>query len=191
MKRKSLLVGLIGLALVSASTVAISNFAKAEQQTEELKDEYCYKTFLEIPEKTITKGTVTKNAKIIVTSPSGLTYESNKLTLEEIGQYTVTYRAMFDGFPEEETDTFYVYKPTYYSKKSTITYGANDKYFGGKQGLNISLKKDDVFEYGEIIDLNKYSSALAAVGVNIKGANGEIKDMNTILDRSDVDRSNR
>jgi hypothetical protein len=31
-------------------------------------------------------------------------------------------------------------------------------------------------------DLNKYSSALASVGVNIKDTNGDLKEMDTILD---------
>jgi TP901 family phage tail tape measure protein len=41
-------------------------------------------------------------------------------------------------------------------------------------------------ELGKTLDdgttLGKYSQALAAVGINIKQANGDVKDMNTILD---------
>jgi len=42
------------------------------------------------------------------------------------------------------------------------------------------LKLGDTLEDGT--DLNKYSEALAKVGVNIKTANGDLKDMDDILD---------
>ena len=42
------------------------------------------------------------------------------------------------------------------------------------------LKLGETLEDGT--DLNKYSKALATVGVNIKDQNGELKDMDTILD---------
>ena len=42
------------------------------------------------------------------------------------------------------------------------------------------LKLGETLEDGT--DLNKYSKALATAGVNIKDQNGELKDMNTILD---------
>jgi hypothetical protein len=35
-------------------------------------------------------------------------------------------------------------------------------------------------------DLNKYSAALLKVGVNIKDVNGNLKDMDTILDETMV-----
>jgi len=42
------------------------------------------------------------------------------------------------------------------------------------------LKLGETLEDGT--DFNKYSKALLAVGVNIKDANGDLKDMDTILD---------
>ena len=41
------------------------------------------------------------------------------------------------------------------------------------------LKLGETLEDG--VDLNKYSKALDVVGVNIKKANGDLKDMDTIL----------
>jgi TP901 family phage tail tape measure protein len=46
------------------------------------------------------------------------------------------------------------------------------------------LKLGDTLEDGT--DLNKYSEALATVGVSIKTANGELKDMDDILDEVGV-----
>ena len=43
-----------------------------------------------------------------------------------------------------------------------------------------SLKLGETLEDGT--DLNKYSAALLTVGVNIKKANGDLKDMDEILD---------
>lgn len=48
--------------------------------------------------------------------------------------------------------------------------------FARIQGLNLGETLDDG------TDLNKYSKALAAVGISIKDASGELKDMDTILD---------
>ena len=48
--------------------------------------------------------------------------------------------------------------------------------FSRLQGLKLGETLDDG------TDLNKYSKALAVVGVDIKAANGELKDMDTILD---------
>mgnify|MGYP001771569243 CR=1 FL=1 len=42
------------------------------------------------------------------------------------------------------------------------------------------LKLGEVLDDGT--DLNKYSAALLTVGVNIKKANGDLKDMDEILD---------
>ena len=42
------------------------------------------------------------------------------------------------------------------------------------------LKQGETLE--DDTDLNKYSQGLANVGVNIKDANGELKDMDTIID---------
>ena len=48
--------------------------------------------------------------------------------------------------------------------------------FARIQGLNLGETLDDG------TDLNKYSKALAAVGINIKDASGELKNMDTILE---------
>ena len=48
--------------------------------------------------------------------------------------------------------------------------------FSRLQGLSLGETLDDG------TDLNKYSQALLSVGINIKDANGELKDMNDILD---------
>ena len=48
--------------------------------------------------------------------------------------------------------------------------------FSRLQGLNLGETLDDG------TDLNKYSQALLSVGINIKDANGELKDMDDILD---------
>ena len=48
--------------------------------------------------------------------------------------------------------------------------------FARIQGLNLGETLEDG------TDLNKYSQALAAVGINIKDATGQLKDMDTILD---------
>lgn len=50
--------------------------------------------------------------------------------------------------------------------------------FARMEGLSLGETLDDG------TDLNKYSQALADVGVNIKEANGDIKDMDTILDET-------
>jgi hypothetical protein len=44
------------------------------------------------------------------------------------------------------------------------------------EGLKLGETLDDG------TDLNKYSAALATAGVNIKKANGDLKDMDEILD---------
>lgn len=50
--------------------------------------------------------------------------------------------------------------------------------FARLEGLNLGETLDDG------TTLNKYSNALLAVGVNIKDSNGELKDMDTILDET-------
>lgn len=63
------------------------------------------------------------------------------------------------------------------TRQSADTVGTAFKtIFARLQGLNLGETLDDG------TTLNKYSKALEAVGVNIKDSNGELKDMDTILD---------
>ena len=48
------------------------------------------------------------------------------------------------------------------------------------QGLKLNGEVTD--EDGVTTDLNKYSTALTSVGVQIKDANGELKNADTILE---------
>lgn len=63
------------------------------------------------------------------------------------------------------------------TRESADTVGTSLKtLFGRIEGLKLG----DTLEDGT--DLNKYSEALYSIGVNIKNSNGELKDMDTILD---------
>ena len=50
----------------------------------------------------------------------------------------------------------------------------------GRGGLAVEDGITDVLEDG--VDLNKYSNALAKVGINVLDATGNLRDMNSILD---------
>jgi TP901 family phage tail tape measure protein len=63
------------------------------------------------------------------------------------------------------------------TRQSADTVGTAFKtLFSRMQGLKLGETLDDG------TDLTKYSAALATVGVNIKQANGDLKDMDDILD---------
>ncbi len=63
---------------------------------------------LNVPSKILSYNGQSKASDIFITSPSGAVYSGSKLTIEETGVYTVTYRAFFGEHEEKETHTIRV-----------------------------------------------------------------------------------
>ncbi len=92
------------------------------------------------------------SAKGTVVFPSGKTSESSKVVLSESGLYSVRYSAYLDSKVYEKEETFFVSTPYFrHGSKSSAHYGIGER--ATHDGLVVSLAKNEVLSFNEIIDL--------------------------------------
>ena len=167
MKKKKIISSLIisGFFALALSSIALKQTATAMADTIDfeiasaLQSTYAVGTTVEFPSGAFTIGNTDYPAEIIVYTPNGYGYKTNRLTLEQYGEYTVQYRAEIDGKWEVEEYTFFTTKSQFSvsSSNSSAEYGRDDTGWnvGNKQeGLVLKLAKGDEFICSEPIDLN-------------------------------------
>lgn len=143
---------------------------------------------VEIPQRTLTDGGMEYPAEIVVTYPDGRAYRRDTLIADQLGRYTVEYRAAAqDGRLLRELVTFETQDDLYEFSggKSSASYGLDDSaYATGRTGLKISLAEGETFRYNEVIDLREIGADdtfLELFAMPTQGAG--VRDVGTIVVR--------
>ena len=91
--------------------------------------------------------------------PDGNITKENKIVLGQFGKYRVVAKATVNGKLIEKTKEFVVKNPAYSvsGEKSSVSFGNNALVSDEIEGINLSLKNGDTFNFGKIIDLNEFT----------------------------------
>ncbi len=152
------LVGLLSLS-ITAFAVFYSN-ADSNNTTlasnVEFESTYVLGEEVSIPVASLTHNGKTKSANSKIITPSGLVYNLDSISLDELGVYTIQYYALFDNEVVRETKTFTVLQSLFTtSSGSSASYGihplANDSQY---KGILVSLADGGVFKYNKAVDFN-------------------------------------
>lgn len=173
--RKKAVISVLALSVLATSAFVVSGTFFKGKATEAtltesvaIEEMYAQGTKLTLPSATIAYGQESKDAEIILHYPNNKSYITVEHNLQETGLYTVEYRAEFDGKWQSVFDTFYVYAPAYNLQGSNPVsyYGANKKDVKA-YGLNIELKRNDLFRYSYPIDLNDFDRYTPTVSIQV------------------------
>ena len=106
---------LLGLSLafaVGMSAMGGALFSRKAQASvwseSTVKTEYYYGETLSLPTRTVTVGGKTVEANAVVVFPDGTARLVKELTLDVVGQYTISYTATVDGQTYLDEDSFCV-----------------------------------------------------------------------------------
>ena len=91
--------------------------------------------------------------------PDGKITKENAIVLSLYGKYKVVAKATVNGKLIEKTNEFVVKNPAYSvsGQKSYVSFGNNALVSDEIEGINLSLKNGDTFNFGKIIDLNEFT----------------------------------
>ncbi len=146
------------LALTAAAFVFLPRHtAKAELVGADLATEYAYGTRLTVPQATMVVDGKQLSTESIVNFPSGLSYRNTTVDLNEMGEYTVEYRAQDGGTQYREYKEFSVYRNLFDIEGGI---GASASYTPSPlapdtQGINVKLTSGSTFYYHRVIDLTE------------------------------------
>lgn len=146
------------LALAAAAFVFLPRHtAKAELVGADLATEYAYGTRLTVPQATMVVDGKQLSTESIVNFPSGLSYRNTTVDLNEMGEYTVEYRAQDGGTQYREYKEFSVYRNLFDIEGGI---GASASYAPSPlapdtQGINVKLTSGSTFYYHRVIDLTE------------------------------------
>ena len=159
-KKKILIILLFGLLIATVIGLGLLHIGSADESkiTAAFEKEYYLGTELLLPNIRLEHEGKEYNAEIVVICPNGSSYRGNYVKLDQLGIYTIEYRAKTDGgkyiyekYRFETIDELYTL-----GENSSVAYGGDSSQFAtGRVGLNLSLKEGDVFRYNEVIDLNE------------------------------------
>lgn len=130
--------------------------ARAELLGADLAAEYAYGTELEIPQATLGVNGKQLATESIVNFPGGSSYRKTTVVLNEMGKYTVEYRAQDGDREYREFKTFSVYRNLFDIEGGV---GASATYTPSPlapetQGINVRFTSGSTFYYHQVIDLN-------------------------------------
>lgn len=153
MKKKAPLLLLSSFAVSCAGTLNLS--AKQGRQANSdaaLEEEYAFNTVFTIPHLTL--DGVSYDATIEF--PSGNTYFTETVTLNESGVYTIHYAAEDGGKFYSEDRTFLVRCPyiQFSGTNSYASYEESDRTYG-KKGLYVSLAEGETLTFNNPIDISR------------------------------------
>ncbi len=171
MKKKLILIVAICSIFALSSFGAIKSLSVSASEVvmeHELYAEYEIGEEIEIPNCTVNVGGKDYTITPVVYLPNGKGTTKNKIELDQRGEYTVDYLKEIDGKTYKKTVKFKVITPlvSFKSDESSYSYGtARESLLPGiasyeavlvnPQGLNVTLHKDDVASFNQIIDLSK------------------------------------
>lgn len=180
-----------GLVIVFG-TAPRSGFAETlEIGGEGYKEKYIVGETIELLPATITDGTEDYQADGTLIFPSGKSIRADSVVLDEVGIYTVEYKATAqkDGnLRNYSANTEFTVVNSMYSvtsDRSSIRYGVDESgNETGLTGLNVSLNAGDSFVVNEPIDLNDVSADQLIAKLNVLPetiGNPEANTVNFIL----------
>ncbi len=164
---------LISVAILLATVFLCGIFgigAKAEQQGTptfsevQLAEEYKIGDTLTIPTVSVSQNGKDYECTSVVIMPDGSAVQKDTIVFEKSGTYTIVYKAVVDGKYVEKSVDFTVINDLYsvYNKQSSATWGVNS-YLTTEgdftEGINVSLKPDDVFTFNQVIDVSKMTKS--------------------------------
>ena len=137
---------------------------------------------LSIPSKTLTYDGQSKVADILITSPSGAVYTGRKLTIEETGVYTLTYRAFFGEHEEKETHSIRVdysacdlFKANEFAALNRGAFSYDESFVGVKA----TFKNSGSLSFSKPIDLNQLGTETPLVSFLIDPSTKGTADFTT------------
>ncbi len=113
-----------------------------------------------IPTKTLSYEGQSKNADILITSPSGAFYSGKELTISETGVYQVTYRATFGDHEEKETHFIrvdYRAQDLFKADGDILVSSGAFSYDESFKGVKATFKNNAALSFRKPIDLNSLS----------------------------------
>lgn len=158
------------LALTAAAFVFLPRHtAKAELVGADLATEYAYGTRLTVPQATMVVDGKQLSTESIVNFPSGLSYRNTTVDLNEMGEYTVEYRAQDGGTQYREYKEFSVYRNLFDIEGGI---GASASYTPSPlapdtQGINVRFTSGSTFYYHQVIDLTELDGSTPFVSAFI------------------------
>lgn len=152
--------GLVLLSALLLSSPLFQSIAKASLSTTEiwgdsrLSNTYSLNDTIFLDDISLSIGEEKTSAKATLVFPSGKTTESSKVVLNESGLYRVRHTAFIGKKMHEKDETFFVSTPYFkHGEKSSTHYGIGER--ATHEGLVVSLAKNDVLSFNEIIDLTE------------------------------------
>ena len=151
---------MLSLAFVSSLSVGLAHVGGAESRGNVVQSnvtQYYLGEEIIISDRQITVDGKKYDAQVAVYHPDGNAYAENRLVLDELGAYVIEYRAVVDGKLYTERETLEtIVAPYTVTGNGQVKYGKDESpYDTGISGLNITLKKDEVFRYNDVINLKK------------------------------------
>ena len=157
---------LIGLFALITSCCAIVGFRQINTNAEplwvqtQIKSEYTYGEIISIPERELSLDGTTTVATAVITYPNGATTTAKNVSLNQNGEYKITYSAYINGKPYTKTEYFTVKYLTVNSgnSKTQTSYGVHEL-APNDEGLLVRLAEGDKLSFEQIIDLDGLSAS--------------------------------
>ena len=162
-KRKKIRIAIASVAIAILLGVSGTGFAVAANANEiswgevTIAQVYQFGDVVEIPDCRMNYGGKEYTAMKMVVYPSGAVKNENSFVVAESGKYIVRYQVNVDGKILTKEHSFVVKNQMYglTNKNSTIVYGTSEYLPSNVQGLRLSLAKDDVFTFNQVIDVSE------------------------------------
>ena len=118
-----------------------------------IQKEYAFNDYFVLPEYEFSLNGQTETAEVMLFSPTDKAYSAKKLNLNEIGEWTLRFKAFENQYYKIP---FTVYKPTFEvtSDMGSVTYTSHERFPNSGEGLVVNLPKDSSFVYNEVIDVS-------------------------------------
>lgn len=126
----------------------------------EIKSEYAYNTVLDLSNAKVDINGTSVTAKPVLTYPSGKVLSADSVSLTEVGNYALEYKAMSNKqlytkqYTFKATNSFY----SILGETTSASYGRPQP-TDLKEGLIVSLAPLETFTINEVIDLSKLTSS--------------------------------
>lgn len=157
---------LCALCALCCGLCLLPRFAKAE--TLEYATSYDLGETITILEQTVTTPDGEKDGEAFVIYPDGVRQKAEKrLTLSQVGLYTIEYRVRDNGSTYTENHNFVVYEPMHSvtDDLDSVGYTTADKY--GIEGVSVSLSSGSKYNYASVIDLSTIRTGQPLVSLYI------------------------
>lgn len=158
MKKRITVIAVSALTAVLVSVLALCMFAFGGNGTT-LPEKVFVGDVVTIPQRTLSHGTETKEASVLITSPGGGTYTGDRVVAREPGQYRITYRADFDGYTETETVSFLaVRRPKDMFAANAYATAGSGRFEAGEtvyDGVLLEMKNGAEVTFDKIIDVSR------------------------------------